>query len=172
MKCQSCGHRVERRAQFCSFCGAPVVARTTTHGETPAKPKWPFLLALVMAGIIVGGIGVNLVSNTQDTKSRADGFDPMLRGEALAAAYPEVYYVASQFTCPCGTCDDGLEVCDCQMPRGATEVRALIHELLQVHRPPHIIELIESQFGHRKGGASSPTFTIPDSSAIPWQGPK
>lgn len=79
----------------------------------------------------------------------------MLRGEQLAKLYPAVYEVASQFNCPCGDCNDGIEVCDCDMVRGATEVRSFIYQLLQVHKPPHVIEMVEEKYGHRKSGLTS-----------------
>ncbi len=79
----------------------------------------------------------------------------MLRGEQLAKLYPAVYEVAAQFNCPCGDCNDGVEVCDCDMVRGATEVRTFIYQLLQVHKPAHVIEMVEEKYGHRKAVTSN-----------------
>jgi hypothetical protein len=41
------------------------------------------------------------------------------------------------------------------MVRGATEVRSFIHQLLQMHKPPHVIEMVEEKYGHRKSGLGS-----------------
>jgi hypothetical protein len=100
----------------------------------------------------------------------ATDFDPTLRGEQLAQLYPAVYEVASQFNCPCGDCYDGVEVCDCQMERGAAEVRSFIYQLLQIHKPPHVIELVAEKYGHRKNGLpESLNFEklMPPSSSVP-----
>lgn len=175
MKCQSCGHTVLRRAQFCAHCGARVVPRVHEQKTAPEKPRWPIYIALVAGGILLGALVVNFLTN-KEAPATADGhthFDGTLRGAALAQQYPAVYEVASQFICPCGTCTDGLEVCDCGMTRGSTEVRTLIYELLQQHHVPHVIELIEKEFGHRKTGAA-PSLTIPpfDSTQAGWVRPR
>lgn len=155
MKCLSCGHHVVKRAKFCDACGAPIVPRVRTREETPKKP-WHFMAVLVALGIAVGAAGVYVLTKPQETPHNHSGFDPTLRGEALAAQYPKVYQVAAQFICPCGTCTDGLEVCDCGMINGSSQVRAEIYDLLQTHEPPHAIELIAARYGHRKSDASLP----------------
>ncbi len=87
-------------------------------------------------------------------------FDPKMRGPELAAAFPEVYQVASEFICPCGTCvDDGLEICDCEMVKGASEARQFIFDNLSAgHHPPHVIEMVEAKYGHRKNSRPPITF--------------
>lgn len=173
MKCQSCGHTVLRRAQYCAHCGAPIVPRVNEQKHAPAKPTWPLYAALLIAGIALGAVVVYFVLNKEEPPAEHTHFDGTLRGAALAQQYPAVYEVASQFICPCGTCTDGLEVCDCGMPKGSTEVRTLIYELLQQHHVPHVVDLIDKQYGYRKNGAT-PTLSLPLSDSLPpsWLKPK
>lgn len=121
------------------------------------------MAALVLLGIVAGAGIVYFLTKPQESAHNHASFDPSLRGEALAQRYPGVYQVASQFICPCGSCTDGLEVCDCDMTNGSFQVRAEIFNLLQTHEPPHAIELIASRYGHRKSETSTP--------AMDWEKP-
>ncbi|MDZ7266503.1 MAG: zinc ribbon domain-containing protein [candidate division KSB1 bacterium] len=157
MKCSSCGHRVIRRARYCDACGAPLFPRSKSAAVAPANSRSRFFGAVLLsAGIAVGALLMYFATRPTSSKQVHGNFDPSLRGEVLAAQYPLVYEVASQFLCPCGSCNDGLEVCDCDMKNGAFQVRREIHQLLQVHEVPHVIELLATRYGHRKTGASSP----------------
>lgn len=162
MKCQSCGHTVTRRAQFCAHCGAGVVMRVNEQKAAPEKPRWPIYAALILGGLVAGALMVYFIIQPKNAPTGRTHFDGTLHGAALAQQYPDVYEVASQFICPCGTCTDGLEVCDCGMPKGSTEVRTLIYQLLQQHHVPHVIELIDKQYGYRKNSAT-PTLPTPSS---------
>jgi hypothetical protein len=156
MKCHECGRHITPRSKFCPYCGKPVSPRRShkTNART-AKPNWPLYVTLVIAGVAIGVLALRWLQKPDSTA--ASQFDPTLRGEQLAQLYPAVYEVASQFICPCGSCTDGLEVCDCEMARGASEVRLFIYQLLQVHHPPHVIEMVAEKYGYRKSGAPAPT---------------
>ena len=153
MKCAECHRTVHKRDRFCPNCGAPIRFRQHPAAKTVARPgmNWPALLAAVAFGILIGAFA--MYSNSKKTPSAPSGFDPRLRGPQLASMFPQVYQVASQFNCPCGTCSDGLEVCDCDMPNGAVQVRQFIYDQLTMggHLPPHVIEIVEQKWGHRKG---------------------
>ncbi len=136
------------------------------------RPRWPLLLALVAGGVLLGALAMQLLQQKEPSPPTTHAhFDGTLRGEALAAQYPAVYQVASEFICPCGTCTDGLEVCDCAMAKGSTEVRTKIHDLLQLHHAPHVIQLVEAEYGYRKGKDSS-SLKLPAPSTLPWARPK
>ncbi len=159
MKCPSCGRHITPRSKFCPYCGKPAAPRRShPEAQTPSS-RLPLYVALVTAGVAFGALSFYLLQKRETTATTATaaatGFDPMLRGEELARLYPAVYEVASQFNCPCGDCNDGVEVCDCDMVRGATEVRTFIYQLLQVHKPPHVIAMVEEKYGHRKSGVTS-----------------
>ena len=128
-----------------------------------------------MAAVLVGGILVGAMvmyfskDKTPSTAAAMNVFDPKLRGPQLATAFPEVYQVAAEFTCPCGTCTDGVEVCDCEMVKGASEVRQFIFDNLDAgHHPPHVIEMVEAKYGYRKPGSPSLKFeNLPPSGTSP-----
>lgn len=170
MKCHECGRHITPRSKFCPYCGKAVAARQNNKNKaTPTKPHWPLYLTLVIAGIALGVTAFWWLQREKSSPAPSN-FDPTLRGEPLAKLYPAVYEVAAQFNCPCGDCNDGVEVCDCEMERGAAEVRLFIYQLLQVHERPHVMELVEQKYGHRKNGATTPspsTFVPPPT----WQEP-
>jgi len=169
MKCHECGRHITPRSKFCPYCGKPASPRRghKTNART-AKPNWPLYVTLVIAGVAIGVLAVRWLQKPDSMA--ASQFDPTLRGEQLAQLYPAVYEVASQFNCPCGSCSDGVEVCDCEMVRGAAEVRLFIYQLLQAHHPPHVIEMVAEKYGHRKDD----TTTTPQFELVPpssWQAP-
>lgn len=129
------------------------------------------MVAVLFAGILFGaGVVYITRGKTPPTAAAMSSFDPKMRGAQLAAAFPEVYQVAAEFICPCGTCTDGLEVCDCEMPKGASEVRQFIFDHLNGgHRPPHVVEMVSARYGYRKSGRPPVTFENlpPTSSTIP-----
>lgn len=160
MKCANCGRHASPRAKYCESCGHPLSPRRSVSTETANNTNWTLLVAILLGGILLGA-GVMYVSRdkTQPAAVAMSAFDPRMRGPQLAAAFPEVYQVAAEFTCPCGTCTDGLEVCDCEMVKGASEVRQFIFDNLNAgHRPPHVIEMVAARYGYRKNGRPPITF--------------
>ncbi len=163
MKCPECHRKVFKRDRFCPHCGAPLhqrppIARPVAAKSSP-NTNWPLITAAVLVGVIIGAVA--MYSRSGNTGRGVQAFDPHLRGPQLAATYPQVYEVAAQFNCPCGSCNDGLEVCDCEMKNGASEVRAFIYAQLQSgHKPFHVAEMVEQRWGHRKGAP------IPDANRL------
>ena len=167
MKCPGCGRHITPRSKFCQYCGKPVSPRRQTPANSrPAKPNWPLYLTLMIAGIAGAVLAFRWLQSQEPATAAvtAADFDPTLHGEQLAKLYPAVYEVAAQFNCPCDDCNDGVEVCDCVMERGAAEVRQFIYQLLQVHEPPHVIELVAEKYGNRKNGATAAPPAV-------WQAP-
>ncbi len=153
MKCNNCHRKVQKRDRFCPHCGARVVGRQPRPQKAASgmSTNWPMLAGAVLVGVLIGAVAMYMRGG-QPQAAQQNRFDPRLHGPQLAAMFPLVYQVASQFTCPCGTCDDGLELCDCEMENGAAEARAFIYAQLQAgHKPFHVIELVEQRYGHRKG---------------------
>jgi len=157
MKCPECGRHIAPRVKFCPYCGQSASPRGSHKTPSPTtKPNWPLYLTLVIAGIAIGVLAFRWLQKQEPVTAAAtaSNFDPTLRGELLAQQYPAVHEVASQFNCPCGTCNDGIEVCDCEMERGAAEIRQFIYQLLQIHETPHAIELVAQKYGARKNGTA------------------
>ncbi len=173
MKCPECGRHITPRAKFCPYCGKAATPRRGNKSSVQVqKSNWPLYLTLILGGIAIGIFAFRwLQTETPATAAAtAADFDPTLRGEQLAKQYPAVYEVASQFNCPCDDCNDGIEVCDCQMERGAGEVRTFIYQLLQIHHPPHVIELVAQKYGNRKNGVTTP-FEFEHAAPPTWQAP-
>ncbi len=168
MKCPTCGRHITPRSNFCPYCGKPVAPRQSKPNARTTSPRWPLYVALVVAGVAIGVLSLYWLQERKigAAAAAATDFDPTLRGEQLAKLYPAVYEVAAQFNCPCGACNDGVEVCDCDMERGAAEVRSFIYQLLQIHQPAHAVELVAEKYGHRKSGSPSsgpPLSSAPES---------
>jgi len=171
MKCPECGRHIATRAKFCPYCGkASAPRRSRNKTIQTRKPNWPLYLTLVLAGIALGVCAFRFLQKPESLAKASPQFDPTLRGDQLDQLYPVVYAVAAEFMCPCGSCADGVEACDCEMARGASEVRHFIYELLQVHEAPHATELVAQKYGYRKNGAApAPKFERSHSPA--WQAP-
>ena len=171
MKCPSCGRHASPRAKFCEYCGGLLAPRhSATPGPVTRSTNWPLLIAVLLGGLLLGaGIMYATRDQSQPAPVATAGFDPTLRGAPLASAFPEVFQVAAEFICPCGTCTDGLEGCDCVMVKGASEVRRFIYENLQAgHRPPHVIEMVAAKYGYRKRGGPPISFeNLPPASSEP-----
>jgi len=162
VKCENCGRRISHRSRFCEFCGHPLTPKKTApRAEKNSDTNWFLLTAVLIGGVLLGAV-VMYVSKDDEAPIAAGHvgvFDPKLRGAELAAAFPDVYQVASEFICPCGSCTDGLEVCDCEMVKGASEVRQFIYDNLSAgHHPPHVIQMVETKYGYRKNNRPPVTF--------------
>lgn len=161
VKCPSCGRRVSPRSRFCEFCGEPFVSKESAPREKTKDTNWILLAAVLISGVLLGAMVMYFTKDESQQVARATQiFDPKLRGQELAALFPEVYQVAVEFICPCGTCtDDGLEVCDCEMVKGASEGRQFIYDNLTAgHHPPHVIEMVDAKYGYRKNNRPPITF--------------
>jgi hypothetical protein len=172
VKCPECGRHITPRSKFCPYCGkAATPRRSSKPSVQTTKPNWPLYLALVLGGIAIGVFAFRGLQTQNPAPAAATAsFDPTLRGDELAKLYPAVYEVASQFNCPCDDCNDGIEICDCVMERGAAEVRQFIYDMLQIHKPPHAIEMVAEKYGNRKNGATVP-FHFEHAPSPTWQAP-
>lgn len=152
MKCQKCRRTVTRKSKFCAHCGAPVTPRASS-GHVTQRKTIPISYALGLAGlgILVGFLVFRVSSDSQLPASPA-GFS-----NAAAVGTPEVLDIAREFMCPCGTCSDPLDSCDCDHKNGAHEVRGFILEQLQAgHKKPHIMEMVRDRYAASATGFMPP----------------
>ena len=147
MKCLNCHHTIARKSKFCPHCGTAVVHHTSPRHEQAQKPKLPtyYWIALLALGALLGIMAVMIVQNQNTVIEPASNLlEPVQDSKVLE--------VAREFMCPCGSCSDELETCGCDHKNGALEVKAFISEQLQNgHLKPHIIEMVQTQFGGLKG---------------------
>lgn len=141
MYCIHCGAELKSDAQFCSKCGNPANAgkkggrqkkkqaagnQKNTNGKTVSVP----MPVLVIGGLVIVFFGIVLLTRQPGQQA------PMVAQQPQNTMRQDVYAVATQFTCPCGDCQDNLAVCDCTVPHGAMEVKQFIREGLDQGRTP------------------------------------
>jgi cytochrome c-type biogenesis protein CcmH/NrfF len=148
MKCPNCHQTVTRKSKFCANCGNPISFRQSRQPVKTQK-KLPLSLAIVLVGL---GIVVGLAIFKFASKPATNTVLP------VANVQSAVLDIASEFTCPCGSCSDGLDVCTCDAPRGAVEARNFIAQKIQEgHERPHIVEMVQKKYGSLRN-TSNPVF--------------
>ncbi len=165
--CSSCSKELPKNSKFCVYCGAKAkivkgvpagkshyqrkTGKTRQYARTPAKrkgaaqTKWR-VITFVLAGVIVVGlVGFRISSVSRDSRNINSGF-----GADVAWA-KEVQQIASEFNCPCGKCGIiRLDLCTCDIPRGAVEVKSYIQNLLNESlQPEAVIFKVEERYGNR-----------------------
>lgn len=150
MKCQKCHSTVTRKSKFCPNCGTPVTPRTSQKRSQP-QSKMPLGYALALVGLgILAGISILKLSETPTNQSLPRSFDAQ---SSLAGQGGAVMDIAREFMCPCGTCTDPLDVCDCDHKGGAQEVKGFIaQKLREGHKKPHIMEMVQTEFAAKRRG--------------------
>lgn len=149
MKCQSCHQTVTRKGQYCPNCGTPIIPRSSQNQPAlQSKPiKLVSALALIAAGALVGFLIFKFAGSDSGSENNADF--------PLALQSPAVLEVAKEFACPCGNCNDALDTCTCDHPKGAFEVKGFIAQQLAAgHKKPHIVEMVQQKYGGRKNQTS------------------
>jgi len=113
-----------------------------------------YVLGLLGVGIVIG-FAVFKYSSTYERNTSPAVANLTANPPVQTAA---VLDVAKQFLCPCGNCNDQLDVCDCEHKNGALEVKAFIAEQFRLgHKKPHITEMVMQRFAPKKS-ASAPLF--------------
>lgn len=71
------------------------------------------------------------------------------------ATEADARWIASQFLCPCGRCQDhALSECDCKHPKGATEIKAFIQYKISQkrHTVEEVVKAVADEYGHQIKG--------------------
>ena len=145
MKCQNCNRTITRKSKFCPHCGNEVILKKAMEQKFQ-KPKTTigYSVILVAVGIILGFVITKFSENVnapieQNTASTIT--------DAQVAFNPQVNQIARRFICPCGNCEDSIDVCSCEHKNGALEVKAFIAQQLQDgHKERHIIEMVQQKY--------------------------
>ena len=139
MYCIQCGAELKSGAQYCSKCGNPVQSgkkgtaqkqkrASVGKGSTGGKAIQMPMPVLVIGGLVILFLGALLLLRQPNRQA------PLTAAPQQNAMREDVYAVATQFTCPCGQCQDNLAVCDCTLPHGAMEVKRFISQGLDQGR--------------------------------------
>ncbi len=146
MKCHHCNRTVTRKSKFCPNCGEPVAPRTRAETES-ARSQLPLGWAIALLGVGIV-IGIAVVKFGGDASEAPPVVAPLSSTDALGWHSPAVQDIAREFQCFCGTCEDRLDVCDCDHPKGAVEVKSFIaQKLREGHKKPHIVEMVQEAYG-------------------------
>lgn len=144
MKCQNCQHTVTRKSKFCPKCGERILPRTSSQKAGRGRNiSVGYTLGLVGLGILIGFAVFKYSSESLDQTNRTT---PNLQvGSSVQS--PAVLDIAKDFICPCGSCSDPLDTCQCDHPNGALEVKGFISQKLQEgHKKPHIVEMLMEKY--------------------------
>ncbi len=150
MKCQNCRSTVTRKSKFCTSCGERIVPRTSAPAHK-AKPVMPvsYAFVLVAVGVVFGFVvfkfSAKPIVSAFPTSSEMPGVSSI-----QSAAVSDV---ARELMCPCGSCSDPLDPCQCDHPDGAVTVKAFIaQKLAEGHKKPHIIDMVHEKYGDKSKG--------------------
>lgn len=79
-------------------------------------------------------------------------------------SYPQMAEIEKMFVCPCGNCGElELEVCACEGPGGALEMKTTIARMLRSgSNVDEIVAVVTTQFGGLKPTAASAQNSLPD----------
>ncbi len=153
MKCPQCNRTVTRKSKFCANCGSSIVHRAAAKKESKPKFQAGYVVALLLVGALVG-YGVSKISSNNQSDRSSSTFSSNGSSATLNA---QIFDIAKEFNCPCGTCEHSLEVCTCEHPKGATEIKSFIaQQLNQTHKKPHIVEMVQAKYGGLKNPAKAP----------------
>ncbi len=166
--CSQCGKELKQGKLYCSYCGARVKGGLDTAKQfvnsfqvgkrNKKKPKAVkkrgMSSRLVSRGIMVAAGAVVLViiiwwAVSWLPSSRSNNLN-VGSGTNLVWSV-EVREVAANFNCPCGKCGVArLDICTCDIPRGAVEAKSYIQILLNEGLSrEEVIRKVEERYGNR-----------------------
>jgi cytochrome c-type biogenesis protein CcmH/NrfF len=111
------------------------------------------MIVAIIALIFSVGLAVKTVLyRSPEIPEREKMHEQPLSGDASTER--QVQRVASNFKCACGGCGElRLVECDCDMPRGAMEMKAFIREKLRDgFTTDQVIKWVEMEYGNRVAG--------------------
>ena len=166
--CSQCGKELKQGKLYCSYCGArikksPGAARRADNffpsgkrnpKRAKAVQRHGLSSRLVSRGIMVAAGAVVLVIIISWVvswlpSSRSNNLNVGSGTNVVWSA--EVREVAANFNCPCEKCGVArLDICTCDIPRGAVEVKSYIQTLLNEGLSgEEVIRKIEERYGNR-----------------------
>ncbi len=158
--CVECGAPNETSARFCRECGTELVRptraaknRINTASKNRSGPasarsakKNSFALNLgvgvAIALLLLGVYGLQNRSNhrpsTPSSPPAAVAQNPIIEAQVIE--------VASRFRCSCGTCG-GTPLDECSCETAIEEKNFIRQKLLEGHKIPHIVTLVNETYG-------------------------
>ncbi|MBS3906161.1 MAG: zinc ribbon domain-containing protein [Syntrophaceae bacterium] len=155
-KCRSCGHFNELDTLFCVSCGEEIIKAPMEKLQRQSSNPSYKTIALVIGLVFVLGLSLNLGLSFFKEKSPPQSpsipASTSIQKSSVKVDEAQVIAVAKNFKCPCGGCGElPLETCECDMPRGAVEVKNFIREKLgEGSSVEQVVELVDQKYAHRK----------------------
>jgi len=173
--CNHCGKELKPDSKFCVYCGSkvkkksnintgishPNISKNSTNRRAgisgrkniPEKPNiWKTAAFVLMAIVFLGSgvLGVQYLSSSSRAPVPASSRN-VSTASGLDNFWPaEVQEIATKFNCPCGSCNDRLDVCTCSQSGGAVEAKTYIKTLLQKGlSADDVINKVEQRYGNR-----------------------
>ncbi len=147
LKCSNCGNFNDLDAKFCIFCGKELIKTSKENLKRPSEGLSYKTISLIIILIFVFGFLIKLgITFFSGNKSHRFISKPVANVDET-----QVIAVAKHFKCACGGCGElPLATCECDMPKGAVEMKTFIRERLsEGFSVNQVIELLDRRYGHR-----------------------
>lgn len=166
--CSRCSEELPQNSKYCIYCGAkstvpgrPPSARSmprrksfkarqrvkTSKNRTEAgKNRWSQIAISVFVGV-TAAVVVGLMISPRLPRSQN-----LNAGPKVNVTWAEgVQQIAANFNCPCEKCGViRLDLCTCDIAKGAVETKSYIQNLLnQKLDTEEIIQKVEKRYGHK-----------------------
>lgn len=154
-KCGNCGQLNELDTLFCVSCGEEMTSRSgknlRVHSGNPSYKTIALAIGIILLVGLSFQLGQTLFNKGGSPVQPDVSTSPSLPRPALDVEEGTVISVAKNFKCPCGGCGElPLATCECDMPRGAVEVKNFIRgKLAEGFSVEQVIELVDKNYGHR-----------------------
>lgn len=169
--CSGCGAENNANAKYCASCGAelsgapkkaaPKQSAAKRSGKksghrprskAPQAPPKKNFNNVIIAIVVVGAVLIYFAKSNNSAPQQSYTPTPSATIDLSAgngALDNQVYQVASQFVCSCGSCpEEPLESCQCP---AAEKERQFIREALQKGTPVNaVVAMVEQTYGKRK----------------------
>jgi hypothetical protein len=127
------------------------VHRSSPKTQSKQKIHIGYVIALLVIGAMVG-YGISIIGSKNQGVGLTSTFDG--NDASLSAT---IFDIAKEFNCPCGKCEHSLEICSCDHPNGAAEIKNFMtQQLYKTHKKPHIIEMVQAKYGGLKEPTKQP----------------
>ncbi len=166
--CSRCGKELPKDSKFCIYCGGKATALRGADGvrsrtpidrvktrqrfkaakgrNTAGKIRWLQIAISAFVGVTAAVVVVFIISLPSSPSQNPS------TGPRVNVTWAEgVQQIAANFNCPCEKCGViRLDLCTCDIARGAVEVKSYIQNLLnQKLETEEIVRKVEQRYGYK-----------------------
>jgi hypothetical protein len=169
--CSHCGEELPKKSKYCIYCGTKIKTGQTAAVRAPRQenrarnaPKHKKssvrrksrltrsnVIGYVVVIVIVLGVAGYFISVFPNRESNVNRGNLNTGSGNNLVWSQDVQRIASNFNCPCGACGvTRLDVCTCDIIKGAVEVKNYIQRFINQGLPEEeIIVKVEGRYGNR-----------------------